>query len=109
MPQYKLLIPENISDLKELIASMMLDSPRFVDKSGSMRGKNLDTTFYELDEGLRILRGQLGAERYLKLAEMSKQMRAYFEADPEDETGDAIKGRDLILDMLDLLKSRAPK
>jgi len=109
MRKYNPYIPESIGDLRDLIGSMMLDSPTFVDKSGFFAGKNIETAFYALGEGLRILRGKLGEERYRELVEMSNQMRAYFEADPEDQTGDAIKGRDLILDMLDLLKARGAK
>jgi len=109
MRQYSPLVPKNVSDLRDLIGSMMLGSPTFIDKTGRVPGENLETTFYELNEGLRNLRGKLGEARYLKLLEMSNQMRAYFEADPDDQTGDAVKGRDLILDMLDLLKARRPK
>jgi hypothetical protein len=36
-------------------------------------------------------------------------MRAYFEADPEDKTDDSLKGRAIILEMMDLLKQSRPK
>ncbi len=36
---------------------------------------------------------------------MSAQMRAYFEADPDDNTGETTKGLEIALDMIDILKS----
>ena len=46
---------------------------------------------------------------YNELRTMSDRMRTHFEADPEDKTDDAIKGRELIKDMLDLLKATKRK
>jgi hypothetical protein len=88
---------------------MMLASPTFVDKTGYFPWQNVDTVFHQLNEGLRLIRGKLGEERYLKLMEMSDRMRAHFEADPEDKTDDTRKGCQLILDMQALLKQRAQK
>jgi hypothetical protein len=39
--------------------------------------------------------------------EMSDRTRAYFEADPEDKTGDARRGRAIIREMQDLVKQKA--
>jgi len=36
-------------------------------------------------------------------------MRAHFEADPEDKTDDALKGREIIREMEDLLRRRGRK
>jgi hypothetical protein len=41
--------------------------------------------------------------------EMSDRMRAHFEADPDDTTDDALKGREIIDEMRDLLKQSARK
>ena len=106
MPRpYQPYIPRNASELLDLLGSMMLSSPTFADKTGYLPGMSLETTFVELNEGLQRLRSKLGEERYRKLAVMSDQMRAYFESDPEDKTGNAIKGREVILDMENLIKS----
>jgi hypothetical protein len=37
---------------------------------------------------------------------MSDQIRAYFEADPDEKTGETRKGKDLVYDMEDLVKAR---
>ena len=98
-PPYKPCIPNGISEIIELLGWMMLRSPTFIDKTGYLPGISLQTTFHELNEGLRLIRGKLGEERYLKLMEMSDLMRAHFEADPEDKTDDSLKGRDIIREM----------
>jgi hypothetical protein len=91
------------------LGMMMLKSPTFVDKMGYFPYRNVDTVFHQLNEGLRLIRGKLGEERYLKLIEMSGRMRAHFEADPEDKTDDSLKGREIIHEMENLLMQKAPK
>ncbi len=93
----------------DMLGGMMILSPTFRDITGYFPGRNIDNTFYELNEGLRLLRPKLGDELYLKLRDMSDQMRAHFEADPEDQTDDSLKGRDIILEMMDLLKQSRRK
>ena len=101
-------IPKTIGEVMDLLGSFMLSSPTFKDEYFSER--TIDTEFYRLNEGLKLVRNRLGEDRYGKLIELSKRMRAHFEADPEDKTEDAIKGRELILEMEDLLKlRRSPK
>jgi hypothetical protein len=108
-PPYRPYVPKDINEIKDFLSRMMLSSPTFVDKTGYFPGRNLETTFSELDAGLRLNRNDLGEERYLKLMEMSARMRAHFEADPEDKTDDSLKGRAIILEMRDLLKQKARK
>jgi len=55
------------------------------------------------------LQPKLGEDFYRKLRGMSDQMRAHFEVDPEDQTDDSLKGRDIILEMMDLLKQSRRK
>lgn len=104
--QYEPYIPQHIGELSDLIGSFMLASPKFEDTSGYFPDKNIDTAFYALTEGLKNLRKKLGEDRYYKLIDMTARMRAHFEADPEDETGETMRGRELIYEMQDVLKSR---
>jgi hypothetical protein len=101
---YKPSIPKDVGEIRDVLGWMMLSSPTFIDKSGYFPEMNIDTVFYELNEGLRLMRVKLGEERYIKLIEMSGRMRAHFEADPENKTDDTLKGRDLIVEMRDSLK-----
>jgi len=102
--QYKPYIAQTVGELWDKIGSFMLSSPKFEDRSGWFPGMSIETEFYGLNESIVNLRNELGEDRHLKLLALSKQMRAYFDADPEDENGEAIKGRELILEMESLLQ-----
>jgi hypothetical protein len=104
--KYRPHIPTSFGDLLDKMTFMLLCSPTFIDNSGYFPGQNVETSFYALNEGLRRLRPQLGEELFQRLMAMSDQMRAYFEADPEQTTGQARKGKDLVYDMEELIKAR---
>lgn len=95
--QYTPIIPEHLGDIYNLLGFMMVKSPRF--EEDIFPGQNVETVFFELTEGLDVVRGDLGEERFHKLVSLAHQMRAYFEADPEDTNGEARKGRALIREM----------
>ncbi|MCB2074002.1 MAG: hypothetical protein H6917_08045 [Novosphingobium sp.] len=104
-----LYIPKDISEVMDLLGDMMLSAPKFVDDSGYFPDQNIDSEFFALNEGLKLIRERVGEEDYSALVELSNRMRAHFEADPEDKTGDGIKGRDCIVAMEDLLKAAAQR
>jgi hypothetical protein len=106
---YKPFVPQNVSEILDMLNGMMLTSPTFVDKVGYFPELNIDTNFYELNEGLQLIKPKLGEELYSKLREMSDRMRVHFEADPENKTDDTLKGRAIILEMIDLLKQSRRK
>ena len=97
-------IPQNIQELLELVTSMLLSSPKFTDKTGYLPFLNLDYVFQELSTGLAFNRQVLGEERYNELMRLSDRIRAHFEADPENKTGETRKGRDIIHEMEDILR-----
>jgi len=99
--------PETKGELLDMLGSMMLNCPAFVDKTGYFPDRNIDTEFHTLKAGLSNIRKSVGEERYTTLIAIADQMRAHFEADPEDKTEDSLKGRQLILDMEDLLRGRS--
>jgi tRNA 2-selenouridine synthase SelU len=102
---YKPYVPQGVGELVEYLSHMMLASPTFKDESGYLRWENIDTIFFSLNEGLLVIRKKLGEERYAALRAMSDKMRALFEADPEDKTGDTHAGCMLIHEMEDILRS----
>jgi hypothetical protein len=106
---YKPYIPKSIGEIMDLLAIMMLSSPTFKDDSGYFPERNVESIFFELNEGLKVLRKKLGEERYTTLITFSDQMRAHFEADPENKTNDTLKGRAIIHEMEDLLTKREAK
>ena len=104
-PLYPPYVPQSPGEIIEKLGWMMLYSPKFDDDSGYFPGRNLDSTFFSLNEGLKAIRNRLGEERYAVLIALSDRMRTHFEADPENKTDDTLAGRALILEMMDLLKS----
>jgi len=105
MRRYKPHIPQDIGQLMDKVGSMMLGAPTFKDRTGYFPQKNIDTEFFALNEGLLAVRKTLGEERYTTLKALSDKMRALFEADPEDKTGDTQAGREIIHEMEDVLRS----
>ena len=92
-------VAQNIQELLELTTSMLLSAPKFLDKTGYFPYMNLDYVFRELHAGLSLNRQALGEERYNELTQMSDQ-----EADPEDNTGETLKGCKIIHEMEDILR-----
>jgi hypothetical protein len=105
----KLYIPDGVSEIMDQLGMMMLASPTFVDGTGYFPYRNIHVVFLQLNEGLRLIRGTLGDERYLKLLEMSDRMRAHFEADPENKSDDTLKWREIIYEMESLLTKKVRK
>ena len=106
---YKPHIPEDVGEIMDQLGFMMLESPKFIDGTGYFPQQNINTVFFQLNEGLRLIRGKLGEDLYLKLTGMSDQMRAHFEADPEDKTDDTRRGCAIIREMEDLLRQKRRK
>ncbi|WP_250890855.1 hypothetical protein [Sphingobium nicotianae] len=109
MQSYKPYIPKNISEVMDLLSWMLLHSPKFEDKTGYFPDMNIETTFFALTEGLKMVRKRIGEETFERLASVTVQMKSYFEADPDDKIGEAIKGRDSIQEMEALLQASAKR
>jgi hypothetical protein len=106
---YKPYVPQNFGELLDQLAYIMLASPTFKDETGYFPQRNVDTAFFSLNEGLLVVRKKLGEERYLALRAISDKMRALFEADPNDKTGETRSGHMLIHQMEDILTSAAKR
>jgi hypothetical protein len=97
-------VPQNIQELLEFVVSMLSSAPKFTDKTGYFPYQDLDYVFQQLTSGLNNIRQALGEERYNELLHMSERMRALFEADPEDTTGETLAGCKIIHRMEDILR-----
>jgi hypothetical protein len=104
MKPAKMHVAQNIQELLELLSSMLLSAPRFLDRTGYLPFLNLDYVCQQLAEGLNYNRRRLGEDRYAELTRMSDQMRALFEDDPEDKTGETSQGWMIIHEMESILK-----
>jgi hypothetical protein len=104
---YKPYVPQDIGELLDYLAYVTLASPTFKDKTGYFPRENIETAFFGLNESLLMVRNELGDARYAALKALSDKMRALFEADPEDKTGETHAGRMLIHEMEDILENVA--
>ncbi|MGE3251706.1 MAG: hypothetical protein AB7L26_15835 [Hyphomonadaceae bacterium] len=87
--------------------SMLGGAPSFTDSV--FPGRNLEMHFFELNEGLSVVRARIGEERYAKAIELSDKMRRLYEADPEDKSGASNAGSKLNWELSALLKSTPRK
>ncbi len=97
-------VPKSIPELLDMLGFIMLKSPRFEDVM--FPGRNLESVFIQLNDGLRAVRSKLGEKRYPALSELAHRMHTHFEADPEDNNGEAKAGRALLHEMRVLLQKR---
>lgn len=104
---YQPYIPQTTGEIMDHLGMMMLKSPTF--KDDFFIEQTIDTVFFSLNEGLKVVRKKLGEERYAALLSLSDRMRTHFEADPEDKTEDGLAGRALIHEMEDILTRRNAK
>jgi hypothetical protein len=100
---FKQRVPEDINDVIEFLGMMVLDSPTFIDRTGYFPHTNIETVFTALNEGLYLIKSEIGDKKYLMLRQMSDRMRAHFEADREKITDETTKGCDIIFEMKDIL------
>jgi hypothetical protein len=100
--RYKPHIPQTIDDVVSQLGFMLLKSPTFVDPF--FPGRNVETAFLQLNGGLRNVRKELGEERFHTLMALSDKVRAHFEADPQDNNGESMAGRQLIQEMQEILE-----
>ena len=101
---YTPYIPQTTGELWDLIGGLMICAPKFEDKLGYFPGRSIETEFAALNGGIGAVRKKIGEERYAAMMALSHRMRALFEADPEDETGETQAGQKLLLEMEEILK-----
>jgi len=87
----ELNIPQDLSEIWDLLGSMVLSAPTFESKLFPER--NLETEFSTLTSGFERVRSQFGEERYALLLSLASQAKELFAADPDDANGEADRGR----------------
>jgi hypothetical protein len=99
-------VPRTLDGLADFLSRLWGDAPTFKDRTGHAPWQSIDTMFVSLDAGLKRFRPYLGEPLYHQLQSMSVQLRAHFEADPEETTGETRKGKFLAQDMVELIDAR---
>lgn len=96
-------IPATLSEINDLLGSMILFAPTFVDPLGDFPCRNIDSEFRTLAEGFEIVRKKLGEDRYALLMDLALRAKALFAADQDDSNGKTNEGRALLCEMQDVL------
>ena len=102
---YKPNVPQSTSEIWDLLGWMAIYNPKFVEPPGPYKSyETIETTFFALKAAFEVVRKKLGEERFHILMDMADRMRALFEADHDNVTGDSDKGRELLWQMEDVLR-----
>ena len=97
-------IPGSLSEINDLLGSMILDAPTFEDRLGDFPDRNIDSEFRTLTGGFEVVRDKLGEERYASLMDLAARAKALFAADQDDTNGKTDEGRASLIEMEDVLK-----
>lgn len=97
-------IPASLSEIYDLLGSMMLGAPTFVDESGVFPDRNIDSEFHMLIESFGLVRKKLGEERYAKLIDLAAQAKSLFAADPDETNGKTKEGYGVLYEIEDILQ-----
>jgi len=98
-------IPASLSEIYDMLGSMILWAPAFTDESGYFPDKNINTEFHALTEGFGKVRKKLGEERYAQLIALAAQAKALFADDPDDDNGKTDQGRALLFEIEELIQA----
>ncbi|NNM76805.1 hypothetical protein HJG53_07830 [Sphingomonas sp. ID1715] len=94
-------IPKTIGELRDHVISLVLNAPKF--EYDFAPWLNIDTDFFALKSGLERLRSKLGDETCERLMKLADEAKTHFAADPEDSNGGADIGRELLVQMDDII------
>jgi hypothetical protein len=97
-------IPASLSEIYDLLGSMILDAPTFKDRTGAFPDRNIDSEFHILVESFGVVRKKLGEERYEALVDLAARAKELFAADQEDENGKTDQGYALLFEIEDMIK-----
>ncbi|CAN5361087.1 hypothetical protein BH10PSE12_BH10PSE12_27420 [soil metagenome] len=75
-------IPATLSEIYDLLGSMIRSAPTFIDKLGYFPEQNIDSEFQILVASFGKVRKKLGEERYAALVDLAAGAKALFAADP---------------------------
>ena len=98
----KRYIPATLSEINDMLGSMLLWAPTF--HSASFPDRNVDSRFDQLFEGFVLVQKKVGGERYAQLVDLAGRAKALFKDDQEDKNGKADQGRALLYEIEELIR-----
>jgi hypothetical protein len=98
-------IPASLSEIYDLLGSMLLWAPTFNDGSGRFLDQGIESRFHQLTEGFGKVRKKLGEERYAQLIDLAAKAKALFADDPDDDNGKTDLGRAVLFEIEGVIQS----
>jgi len=98
-------IPASLGEIYDLLGSMFLGAPTFIDKSGVFPDRDIESEFHALTEGAQKVRKKLGEEGYAQMIDLAGQAKALFADDPNDDNGKTDQGRSLLYEIEKLIQA----
>ena len=98
-------IPASLSEIYDLLASLVGGAPTFIDESGVFPERNIDSEFHVLTEGFGKVRKKVGEERYAALMQLAAQAKALFSEDQAEDNGKTMQGIALLYEIEDIIQS----
>lgn len=96
-PERKIYIPSTLSEIYDLLGSMLLGAPKFERSWGSPT--NIDSEFQVLFASFENVRKKVGEEKYAALIDLAARAKALFASDPESSNGNTDEGRERLYDI----------
>lgn len=91
------LNPEDIDDLLDHLATMIITGPTFVDPD--FPHLTPEIVFAELEQGIEYVRSEIGESSYHMLLKLSASAKLHYSADISDKGADAVKAREALHEM----------
>jgi hypothetical protein len=98
-------IPASLSEIYDLLGSMVGGAPTFIDDTGTFLDRDINTRFHQLTEGFGKVRDKVGEERYGRLIDLAARAKALFADDPEDNNGKTDQGIALLYEIEDIIQA----
>lgn len=96
-------VPASLSELYDMLASLVGGAPTFVHEMFPER--TIDSEFDAFCAGLDIVRRKLGEERHAAAIDLAARAKALFLDDPADDNGKTDEGIKLLYQIEDIIQS----
>ena len=102
--RFKPYVPQYLSEVQDVLTSMVGGAPTFLKPGFNGLGRNLESEFACVSEGIAGVRDKLGEERYARLMALLAQAKMLFLEDQNDDNGKTKQGCDLLWDMDEIIE-----
>lgn len=98
-------IPATLSEIYDLLGSMILGAPTFIDKDGDFPERNLESEFHILVSSFDRVRPKLAEDRYTALLDLAARAKSLFAEDQDDTNGKTDGGRALLYEIEEVIQA----